>query len=104
MKIQQLSDYAPPTRAAVGPAATSAEAEGPQDTVERGEPGGGLMKRVGITALGGGSVGGIIGFGVDLVSGQGFGGPAWSAGVTIGLGAGAVIGLAGYAISRATQN
>ncbi|MGE4202425.1 MAG: hypothetical protein AB7J86_17375 [Vulcanimicrobiota bacterium] len=74
----------------------------PQDTVEPARPS--LLKKVGITALGGGSVGGAVGFVVDLATGKGFGGPAWALGVSIGLGAGALLGAGGYFAAKNADN
>ncbi len=76
----------------------------PKDSVSVGSSRGGLVKKVGLTALGGGSLGGAVGFGIDLVRGQGWGGPAWASGVTLGLALGAVVGLASYTIDRAVKS
>ncbi|MBI3927296.1 MAG: hypothetical protein HY319_17295 [Armatimonadetes bacterium] len=91
----QLPAYASSLRADA-----QAPADPPKDTVEPARPS--LARKVGITALGFGSVGGAAGFAIDLFRGQGLGGPAWATGVTVGLVAGAAIGAATYFATRSS--
>ncbi|MCA9795362.1 MAG: hypothetical protein KC910_26320 [Candidatus Eremiobacteraeota bacterium] len=100
MRINNVST--PPTYARAAAQQQPPAQQPPQDTVEPARPR--LLKKVGITALGGGSVGGAVGFVVDLATGKGFGGPAWALGVTIGLGAGALLGVGGYFAAKNAQS